>query len=117
MSCRCEMKQQAKESKLAAHGYEVGWSYVGHPTPDEKYAALSEMLARHGTDPEAWILTPRVRYAHNDQAQVRPLEIGLVVPTECFWAVYGILATKPEVGHVPEGVRLPTYDKREYTDE
>lgn len=96
-----------------AQGYEVGWQQFGHPTPDDKRRALNHMLDLFGSQTEAWLVPPTIRYQHIEQAEsfpVGPDGYTLAVPHECRWAVHGVLKDKPEKGHIPEGVRIPTWD-------
>jgi hypothetical protein len=99
---------------LVAEGYEVGWGYKGHPTPEEKVSALNEMLERHGADPAAWLVRPTIRYHHADTVETDWFINGNLAPLDtCYWAVHGVLKDKPETGHIPEGVRLPIIEDRE----
>lgn len=97
---------------LVAEGFEVGWSYYGHPTPEQKQQALFRMLECFGSRADAWLLPPTLRYQHIEAASTFSDPDGhLGVPMSCRWAVHGILKDKPEKGHVPENVRLPTWEQ------
>jgi hypothetical protein len=91
--------------------YEVGWGYWGHPTPEEKKQALALMLERYGTEVSLWEKIPEIRYQHIDGVSVAAFGRGpLEVPTNCYWAVYGILKNRPDKGWVAQGVRLPMFE-------
>jgi hypothetical protein len=96
-------------------GYAVGWVHKGHPAPEEKIAALNEMLDRHGNDTTDWLIPPTIHYHHVDTVVLRDFHSRTFAPMDnCYWSVRGVLVDKPEHGLIPEGVRMPLYGDREY---
>lgn len=98
---------------LAAEGFEVGWQHGGHPTPQQKRENLQRMLDIFGNQSDAWLLPPTIRYQHIETTTAVEITSDgylLAVPLDCGWAVHGILKEKPEFGHIPEGVRIPSWE-------
>jgi len=93
-------------------GYEVGWAYFGHPTPEQKRVALQELLDDTSTDMEDWILVPEIRYDHIGVVQGDfgrgPLQLN---HDDCGWAVYGIMKNDPGVHRIIEGQRITVRTK------
>lgn len=115
MTCPClREKWDRQRRELAGRGFEVGWAYDGHPTPDGKREAILEMLERHGDEPSLWLLPPQIREDHIEGATENFMKGRLATLRTCCWAVYGVVAQKPEVGHLLEGQRIPMYGNREY---
>lgn len=107
--CTCDADRWQDIQENVSEGYEVGWMYTGHPTPEEERAALEEILARHGTDPMNWLMPPEIFVRH---VGIEPTYSALTLSEGCIWAVYGILHEEPGVGSLHDG--LPKVGEREY---
>lgn len=110
------------------HGWEVGFAYEGCNDPmysdpefpahwaDTRRAqrcALQQFLDRYGCETAAWVTPPEIRPMHYHDPSVGICDFGKTLAVNratCMWAVYGVLREKPEVGWVPEGVRIPPGD-------
>lgn len=88
--------------------FEVGWSYEGLPTANDKAQALQELLDTVGTAAEDWHLAPLIR-TEEAGTSLANFGRGPIVVHQDGWCVYGIATKPPKYGQLIEGTRMPLY--------